>query len=83
LRYDVFVTSVLFSLDGARVATVAGKDLYLWVAPPVAPNIVTTACKVLRDRSTAGLLERYGIELSDPICSGDEPTPDFSRMIDR
>jgi hypothetical protein len=38
---------------------------------------------VLGDRDTAGLSTRYGIEVKDQICTGDEPAPDPSRMIDR
>ncbi len=67
-----------------RVVTASDDDTArLWVAPLIAPNIVATACKMLRDHDTAGLFDRYGIDVEAPICTGNEPAPDPSRMIDR
>jgi hypothetical protein len=53
------------------------------MAPPIAPDIVATACKMLGDHDTAGLFTRDGIDVKDPICAGDGPAPDPSTMIDR
>jgi hypothetical protein len=35
------------------------------------------------NEDTTGLKERYGIDVKDPICTGEESAPDPSRMIDR
>jgi len=74
-----------FNSDGTLVVTAtAGKSARMWAAPPVAPNFIATACKMLgSNHGTAGLKERYGIDVKDPICTGDEPAPDPSRMVDR
>ena len=46
------------------------------MAPPLAPNMIATACKMLGgNHDTAGLFTRYGIDVKDPICTGDEPAP--------
>ena len=84
MRHEDRVTNALFSPDGTRVVTAsADKTARVWIAPPVAPDIVATACKMLLDHDTAALSTRYGIDVKDPICTGDEPAPDPSRMIDR
>jgi hypothetical protein len=60
-----------------------GKTARIWMTPPVASNIIATACKMLRDRDATDLSIHYGIEVKDPICTGDEPAPDPSRIIGR
>jgi WD40 repeat protein len=83
--HEGWADSAAFSSDGSRVVT-ASRDstARVWLAPPVAPNIVAAARKMLgSNRDTADLSARYGINVKDPICTGDEPAPDPSRMIDR
>jgi WD40 repeat protein len=84
-QHDDAVASAWFSPDGDLVETVSkGKTSRVWVAPPAAPNIVATACKMLGcNRETASLSTRYGIDVKDPICTGVEPVPDPSLMIDQ
>ena len=76
------VSSASFSPDGALVLTASGEAARVWLAPPVAPNIVATACKMLRDHDTADLSTRYGVEVKDPICIGTAPSPDPALTID-
>ena len=84
LRHEDRVCSAAFSPDGARVATASDdKTARVWLAPPAAPNIFATACKMLGDHDTAGLSARFGIAIDDPICGPDVPAPDPKRMIDR
>ena len=60
------------------------KTARVWIAPPMAPDFIATACKMLgKNQDTAGLLTRYGVDVKDPICTGDAPAPDPSRMIER
>ena len=48
LQHEDSVWSAAFSPDGARVVTASkDKTARLWIAPPVAPDIVATACKML------------------------------------
>jgi WD domain, G-beta repeat len=77
LQHERSVISASFSPDGAKVVT-ASEDstARVWIAPPVAPGIVATACKMLRDHDTASLFTHYGIEVTDPICAQDPPAPD-------
>ena len=73
-----------FSPDGERVATASGdKTARVWVAPPVASNIVATACKMLLDQDTSGLSTRYGIDVKAPICKQEAPAPAPLRTINR
>jgi WD40 repeat protein len=74
------ITRVAFSPDGRRVLTVSGNIAQLWTAPPVAPNIIATACKMLRNYDPSGLAERYGIEIKDPICTPSAPVPEPKLM---
>jgi WD40 repeat protein len=84
LQHEGSVNSASFSPDGARVVTAsADKTARVWTGPPLAPNIVATACKMLGDHDTANLSTRYGIDVNDPICTGEEPAPDTSYRIDR
>ena len=84
LRHADEVKSAVFSLDGAHIVTASGNTARVWNAPPVAPNIISTACKMLgNNHGTADLSARYGIDVKDPICAQDPPAPDPSRMIDR
>jgi WD40 repeat protein len=84
LHHRDTVNSAAFSPDGARLLTASGKILRIWRSPPVAPNIIATACKMLgSNHDTAGLAARYGIEIKDPICAQDAPAPDSSLMTDR
>jgi WD40 repeat protein len=84
LQHEGSVNSASFSPDGAKVVTAsADKTARVWTAPPLAPNIVATACKMLGDHDTANLSTRYGIDVKDPICTGEEPAPDPSYRIDR
>ena len=84
LRHEAGVVTAAFSPDGALVVTASDDHAArVWIAPPFAPNIVATACKMLSDHDTAGLITHYGISVKDQICTGNEPAPDPSRMIDR
>jgi WD40 repeat protein len=84
LQHEGSVNSAAFSPDGAEVVTAsADKTARVWTGPPLAPNIVATACKMLGDHDTANLSTRYGIDVKDPICTGEEPAPDTSYRIDR
>ena len=84
MRHEDRVTDALFSPDGTRVVTAsADKTARMWIAPPIARDIVATACKMLLDHDTAALSTSYGIAVEDPICAGDEPAPDPTLMIDR
>ncbi len=84
MRHEDRVTKALFSPDGTRVVTAsADRTARVWLAPPVAPDIVAAACKMLLDHDTASLSTSYGIAVEDPICAQDAPAPDPSRMIDR
>jgi WD40 repeat protein len=85
MQHEGSVRSASFSPDGTRVATASDdKTARIWNAPPLAPNIIATACKMLgSNEDTTGLFTRYGIDVKDPICTGNEPAPDPSRMIDR
>ena len=84
MKHENTVTSAAFSPDGSRIVTSSSdKTARLWIAPPMAKDIVATACKMLADRNPTELLTRYGMDVKDPICTGDEPAPDPLRMIDR
>ena len=74
------VGGAAFSPDGTRLLTLSGNTARIWRAPPIAPNIIATACKMMRNHDVSGLAERYGIEIKDPICTGGEPAPDPSLM---
>jgi WD40 repeat protein len=77
------VTSAAFGADGKRVLTVSGNSARLWTAPPVAPNIIATACKMLgANHDVSGLTARYGIEIKDTICAPDAPAPNTSLMTE-
>jgi WD40 repeat protein len=83
LQHANKVTSAAFTPDGRRLLTLSGNVARLWSAPPVAPNLIATACKMLgANRDTAGLAQRYGVEIKDPICTGNEPAPDPSLMTE-
>ena len=78
------INSATFSPDCTRVVTASeDKTARIWVTPPVASNIIATACKMLRDYDATDLSIHYGIEVKDPICTGDEPAPTPSSIIDR
>jgi WD40 repeat protein len=83
MPHEGWVRSVAFSPDSARVVTASyDKTARIWLAPPVAPNIIATACKMLgSNHDTNGLSEGYGVRIADPICGPDTPTPDPSRMV--
>ena len=85
LRHEGGVSSAAFSPDGKRVVTASDDGTArVWRAPPIAPNFVATACEMLgSNHDTAGLFARYGIDVKDAICTGEEPAPDPSRMIER
>jgi WD40 repeat protein len=85
MRHNAEIVSAAFSADDARIVT-ASRDntAQMWRAPPNAPNIIATACTMLgSNHDTAGLSERYGIEVKDPICASDAPAPDPALMTDR
>ena len=84
LRHPDKVHSAAFSPDGARIVTTSGDNsVRIWTAPPSAPNIIATACKMLgSNHDVSGLAARYGVEIKDPICAQDAPAPDPSLMIE-
>jgi hypothetical protein len=75
--------SLQWSRDGTRVFAVSDDNTArVWAAPPVAPNIIATACKMLgENHDTAGLTARYGIEIKEPIWTSDAPAPDRSLSV--
>jgi hypothetical protein len=78
LQHEGSVNSASFSPDGARVVTAStDKTARVWTGPPLAPNIVATACKMLGDHDTANLSTRYGIDVKDRFVPGKNrhPTP--------
>jgi hypothetical protein len=81
LRHEEPVLSAAFSPDGTRVVTASyDHTARLWnVKWPQGP-ITAVACALLRDRDIAGLAERYGIVIREPICGPDMPAPDLSRL---
>jgi WD40 repeat protein len=82
MRHDKEVWSTAFSPDGARLVTASwDRTARVWRAPPAASNIITTACKMLRDHDVSDLSSRYGIEITNRICGPDAPAPDPSLMI--
>jgi WD40 repeat protein len=85
MKHEGGVFSAAFASDGARVVTASeDKTARVWKAPPLAPDIIATACKMLgSNHDTAGLSTRYGIDVKDPICAQDAPPPDPARMVDR
>jgi WD40 repeat protein len=68
LQHAGSVNGAWFSPDGERVATASSDGTArVWIAPPVASNIVATACKMLLDQDTSGLSARYRIDVKEPI----------------
>jgi WD40 repeat protein len=83
LQHADKVKSAAFGPDGTRVLTVSGNSARLWTAPPVAPNIIATACKALgSNHEVSSLTARYGIEIKDPICAPEAPAPKTSLMTE-
>ena len=84
LRHPDKVHSAAFSRDGARIVTTSGDNsVRIWTAPPSAPNIIATACKMLgSNHDTADLSERYGVEIKDSICTPNAPAPEPSLMTE-
>jgi WD40 repeat protein len=84
LRHEWEVRAAAFGPHGASVATLSDDNtVRVWRIPPVAPDIVATACRMLRNNDPADLFTRYGVDVKDPICTGEEPAPDPLRMINR
>ena len=84
MRHAESVNTAAFSPDGERVVTASSdKTARIWMVPLVAPTISETACKLLRDYDVVGLLERYGIDVKEPICGPDAPAAEPRLMIDR
>ena len=85
MQHDDWIYSAAFSPDGARVVTASkDKTARMWIAPPIAPNIVATACKMLGANHDIDVLwTSYGVKVKDPICQPGAPAPDPSRMTDR
>ena len=75
LRHSV--NSAAFSPDGTRVMTASDdRTARVWIAPPSRPtssrpHARCSAATTTRPASST----RYGIDVKDPICTGNEPRP--------
>ena len=83
--HDDGVTNATFSPDGRLVETVsAGQTARVWRAPPLAPNIIATACRMLGgNHDVTDFRTRYGISVTDPICGPNTPPPNPKLMSDK
>jgi hypothetical protein len=84
MKHDDRVSGAVFSKDESRILSWSDdKTLRLWGAGwPRDPNLLEIACSLLPDHSLADLPERYGISVSEPICSKDLTIarPDWTKI---
>jgi WD40 repeat protein len=76
LAHEDGIISAALSPDGTRLITATRNFLRVWSLPPAAPDIATTACKVLGDQDKADISAQFGAEIKVPICGPDTPAPD-------
>ncbi|TBE74382.1 TIR domain-containing protein [Rhizobium ruizarguesonis] len=78
------VVGAEFVDDSSRVLSWSSDGtIRLWdVGTPAAPNLLETACRLLKNTDLAPYGKRYGIELQEPICSKGVaiPPPDWTRI---
>jgi WD40 repeat protein len=84
MKHDAAVYGALFSKNEGRILSWSEDNtLRLWNPRwPPGSNLLQIACSLLPDHSLADLPERYGISVSEPICSKHLTIarPDWSRI---
>lgn len=74
--HDAAVSSVAFSPNGTRIVSGARDGTArLWNVDYGPGNIFEVFCSRLPTRDPPAIVETYGIDLGEPICSGEEPLP--------
>ena len=66
--------------DGRTIAAWSGGELRRRDIGWPAGDLLEIACALLPDRSTAELKERYGVNVTEPICEQRPAVPDWSRI---
>jgi WD40 repeat protein len=73
MRHDGEVTGALWSGDGARILSWSSDNtLRLWDAKWPKGSILEVACALTFDRDLAGVSQRTGISITEPICTPEQ-----------
>ena len=87
MKHDSAVNGALFDQAQARILSWSEDGtVRLWnIARLMDGNLVEVGCRLLADKDISTLQEKFGIKVTEPICTNegkDAPAPDFIELRD-